>query len=110
MGLTHRKWLRRPGRSCRAGTGVVFVGNQKNWGRVGQPFGYGRQGAAGGIGEWHRLVVNQTPKRPDNLNVGGFNDAVFRGVAGFLVDAKAGSWPRSRRWSCRVGCCQACCE
>jgi 60 kDa SS-A/Ro ribonucleoprotein len=85
--------------------GCVLVSDQESW------VGTGRAGSTGVMTEWQAFVRNQVrlhgrdfagpkmvcidlqpyattqaPERSDILNVGGFNDAVFSVVAGFLAD------------------------
>jgi 60 kDa SS-A/Ro ribonucleoprotein len=83
--------------------GCVLVSDNESW------IGTGRYGSTGVMTEWHEFVKNQVrlhgagfdgpklvcidlqpygtvhaPERSDVLNVGGFSDAVFTVVAGFL--------------------------
>lgn len=82
--------------------GCVLVSDNESW------VGSGRYGSTGVMTEWQNFVKNQkrlgndsaklvcidiqpygssqAPERSDILNIGGFSDAVFKVVSGFLSD------------------------
>jgi 60 kDa SS-A/Ro ribonucleoprotein len=87
--------------------GVVLLSDCESW------VGEGRYGSTGVVQEWRRFTANQArlrpgvfprlvcidlqpyttvqaPETPDILNVGGFSDAVFEVVAGFVGGSAAG--------------------
>ncbi|MCG6156538.1 TROVE domain-containing protein [Rubinisphaera margarita] len=89
--------------------GCVLISDNESWIRNGQAFGYGAYGSTGVMTEWQDFVKNQlrlqggditgpklvcidiqpygtsqAPERSDILNIGGFSDAVFNVVSGFL--------------------------
>jgi len=86
--------------------GCVLVSDNESWVYRAAPFAYGSRNATGVLSEWNKFVQNQrklgnnqpklvcidlqpygstqAPDRTDILNVGGFNDAVFGVIDGFL--------------------------
>ena len=94
----------------RAFAGVVLVSDNESWITKGRRYGYGRGGATGVMSEWKKFKKTQqgngfadaklvcidiapygntqAPDREDILNVGGFSDAVFSVVSGFMSDDK----------------------
>lgn len=90
----------------RAFAGVVLVSDNESWINHGNAHGFGRHGSTGVMTEWNRfrkiqrglgiadpkLICidiapyghSQAPDRQDILNIGGFSDAVFNVVSGFL--------------------------
>jgi len=89
--------------------GCVLISDNESWIRNGQAYGYGAYGSTGVMTEWQDFVKNQlrlqggditgpklvcidiqpygtsqAPERSDILNIGGFSDAVFNVVSGFL--------------------------
>ena len=87
--------------------GCVLVSDNQSWITQRQAFATGLHGSTGVLTEWQTFVANQrrldnsaprlvcidilpdqttqAPERDDILNIGGFSDAVFQGVAAFFA-------------------------
>jgi 60 kDa SS-A/Ro ribonucleoprotein len=94
--------------SGRKFAGVVLVSDMESWVYGGTAYAAGRHGSTGVLTEWSAFLerqrelgnpqpklvcinlqpyaTTQAPERDDVLNVGGFSDAVFSVIAGFLAD------------------------
>lgn len=95
--------------SQRRFAGIVMVSDNESWVYQGRAGFFGKNGSTGVMTEWQKFVQNQVrlsggdiagpklvcidiqpntttqaPERSDILNVGGFSDAVFGVMAGFL--------------------------
>lgn len=95
--------------SQRRFAGLVMVSDNESWVYKGRAHAFGQNGSTGVMTEWKKFVQNQVqlaggditgpklvcidiqpntatqaPERSDILNVGGFSDAVFDVVSGFM--------------------------
>lgn len=89
--------------------GVILLSDNESWITKNRVFAYGGRGSTGVMEQWQKFVQNQmkhggheiaspklicidlqpntttqAPERSDILNVGGFSDAVFQVISGFL--------------------------